>query len=194
MPPGEHHIVQPNARGVDAELRLVYFVVVVLIVLERVGAEDDAIVKCAANRELVTYDVPLSFCTVEEQVLAEVVDEANELHPPGLSIIPQCLRSFEEMGQLRLLGVWVTFIDKCVQLLERFPDSHLSTRLATKFLPCFLVEGRRLKSVLLSIEGFHAVTGVVELPEGDGIFLLVEFGLLVDVVLTLVNVHMVDVV
>ena len=64
--PGEHYVVQPNTRRVDAELCVVNIVIVVLVVLKRISSKDDSLVECAANREGVPDDVPLPIGSEEE--------------------------------------------------------------------------------------------------------------------------------
>lgn len=196
--PGEHNIIQADSGGINAKLCLVNIVVVVFIVLERIFSKNDSIVERTADREGVSNDIPLPTCTEEEQKFAEVMDEANQLHPARLPIFSQSLRSLEEMSQLGLLSVRVTFVHECIQLLKRFPDRHFGSRLTVEVLPCLQVESCSLESMLLSIERLHTVACIVELPKCGGIFVLVELRLLVDVVIVslapFVGVDMVDIV
>jgi hypothetical protein len=85
MSPRQHDVVHSAARYVDAMLGAVDVVIVVGITLEGVGV-DDALVEGAADRECVADNVPLALGVVEEEQLAQVVDQADELEPAGLAV------------------------------------------------------------------------------------------------------------
>jgi hypothetical protein len=85
MAPGEHHVIHTAARLVDGILCAVYWVSIVGIVDEGVQV-DDALVEGAANGKGVADNVPLALGAVEEEELAEVMNESGQLHPSRFSI------------------------------------------------------------------------------------------------------------
>lgn len=77
MAPREHDVVQAAAPRVDTELGGVGGVIGVLVLLEGLGTEDDAIIEGTADGEGVADNIPLALGIMEEEKLAKVVDETD---------------------------------------------------------------------------------------------------------------------
>lgn len=97
--PGQHDVVHTAAGHVDAVLSAVDLVVVVGVALEGVGV-DDALVEGATDGECVADDVPLALGIVEEEKLAQVVDQTDELEPAGLAVAANGFCGLEKVVDL----------------------------------------------------------------------------------------------
>lgn len=181
--PREHDIVQSAARRVDTELGAVDGVVIVRVVLEGLGAVDDAVIETKTDGESVTNDIPLALCVEEVEQLAQVVDEAGQLHPAGLAVAADSFCGLEEVLDLGEAGVWVGLVDEGVEFLHGFPDGHLGAGLGVEHVAGFEVVGHCLLGVLLLVEVLDAVTGVFVLAELGLVLVLVELGLFVETLL-----------
>lgn len=165
----------------------------VLIVPERVLSENNPIIEGTSNRESVTDDIPLTLCTKEEQQFSQVVDQTNELHPPWLAVLANCLSRLEEMGHLGFLSVRITLVDESVELFHRLPNGHVGTSLVVEVVPGFQIVSHGLEGVLLGVEVFDAVAGIVEFAKVRLVFGLVEFRSLVDIFHCLLGVCLQDI-
>lgn len=182
--PAQHDIVHATARCVDTVLGAVDLILVVWVVLESVGVDDLGGVG-AADRECVANYVPLALGVVEEKELAEVVNKTYKLEPTRLSIAANGFGRLEEMLDLREGGVWVGFVDECVELLHCFPDGHLCACLGVEGVARLEIVADGLLLVLLAVEVLHAVACFFVLAELGLVLLSIEFGFLVDVLLFL---------
>lgn len=182
--PAEHDVVEADTRRVDAELGAVDGVVVVRVALEGLRV-DAALVKGAADGERVADAVPLALreAVPEQHQLAQVVDQARQLHPAGLAVPAHRLGALQQVVDLAQLRVRVALVDERVQLLHRLPDGHLGPhpRRALEPQAGLQVVGHRLLLVLLPVEVLDAVARLLVLPELGLVFLAVELGLLIEV-------------
>ena len=192
--PGEHDVVEAAAGAVDAELGAVDLVAVVRVVLEGLGAVDDTVVKGAADGEGVTDNVPLAFGGEEIQQLAQVVDQARQLHPARLTVTTDGLGGLEQMLDLREGGVRVGLVDERVELLHRLPHRHLGVSLGAIVVAGLEIVGDRLLGVLLLVEVLDPIAGVLELSELSLVLVLIKLGLLVQAFLFQVVLEDVDIV
>lgn len=164
--PRQHHVVHAAAGGVDAVLRAVHRVHRVRVQPETLRV-DDALVERAADGERVADDVPLALRVVEEQQLAQVVDEARELHPARLAVAPDRLGALQQVLDLAQRRVRVALVDQRVELLHGLPDRHLLARPRRRVeaVARRQVVRHRLLLVLLAVEGLDALARLVVLPE-----------------------------
>ena len=88
--PGEHDVVHPTARSVDAVLGAVDLVAIIWVVLEGTR-QDDTVIECTSDGKSIADDIPLSLGAIKEKKLAQVVDQAGKLHPSWLAISPNSL-------------------------------------------------------------------------------------------------------
>jgi hypothetical protein len=182
--PAQHNVIKSAARQVDAMLCTVDFVVEVGVVLECIRV-DDTLVKGTAHRECVADHVPLTLCVVEEEKLAQVVDETDELHPARLAVPADGFGGLEEVIDLGEGCIRVGLVNECVELLHGLPDSHLGASLAMEVVAGAQIVGYGLLLVLLAVEVLDAVACFFILTELSLVLLCVEFRLLVDVLLLL---------
>ena len=61
----------------------------------------------------------------EAKNLAEIVHEAGEDHPAGLSVPSDLLGGLEQVLQLGHVRVGITVVDQLVEVFGSFPDAHL---------------------------------------------------------------------
>lgn len=190
--PADHDILQSTTRRVNSIFGAIHLVVIVLIVFERLVAENDPVIKGATDREGVANNVPLSFSPEEEQQLSKIVNQPHKLHPSGLSFVANRLGRLQQVRHLRLRGIGITFVDEGVQLFHCFPDCHMGTSLVLEIVACFQVVCHSLESVLLGIEILHLITSILELTEPLFIFGFVEFGFFIET-FVLLQIRLVDV-
>lgn len=180
--PAEHDVVEADAGRVDAELGAVDGVVVVRVALEGVRV-DAALVEAAADGEGVADAVPLALreAVPEEHQLAQVVDQARQLHPARLAVAPHRLGALQQVVDLPQLRVRVALVDERVQLLHRLPDGHLGAhpRCAVEPQTRRQVVCHRLLLVLLPVEVLYPVACRIVVPELCLVLLAVELGLIV---------------
>ena len=157
--PAEHDPVHPAVRPVDATRGVVRRVDLVRVVGEGGAAVDDALVERTADRKSVAHDVPLAPRVEEVEQLAQVVDQAGELHPAGLAVAADGLGGLEEVLDLRQRGVRVGLVDQGIEPLHRVPDGHPGAGFAVEELARVSVVGYCLLRVLFAVEGFDAVIG-----------------------------------
>lgn len=100
MSPTQQDIVQPTVRPVHSILGRVHRVLGVWVVLERLRV-NDLVRELAPHDESVSNDVPLALGSKEEQEFSQIVNEPGNLHPFGLSILPNGLRSLQQVLNLR---------------------------------------------------------------------------------------------
>ncbi|PNY27089.1 hypothetical protein TCAP_02983 [Tolypocladium capitatum] len=167
--PAEHHIVEAAAGAVDAEPGAVDGVVDVRVVGKGAG-QDDALVKGAADGERIPDDVPLALgleLREEEHQLAQVVDEARDLHPPRLAVAADGLGGLQQVLNLRERRVRVRLVDERVELLHGLPDGHLGPGAGgvAEAVASGEVVRHSLLLVLLLVKGLDAVAGVLVLAE-----------------------------
>jgi hypothetical protein len=112
----------------------------------------------------------------EEQELAQIVDQASELHPAWTAVTTHGLGGLQKMFDLTEFGVWVGFVDQGVQAFDGFPDGHLSSGLVVEIISGFEVIGHCLFGVLLLVEVLHSVTSILVLAELSLVFLCIELG------------------
>lgn len=196
MTPREHDVVKSTSRGVDTSLGAVDRVLKILVVLEGLCSKDDPVIEGAANRERITDNVPLSLSAVEEEKLAKVMNETNELHPARLAIFAKSFSSLKQMRHLRLLSVWVALVDKGVELLHGIPDTHIGTGLVVEFVSSLEVKGNSLESVLLGVEFLYAILCFIELSEGGLVLCMAKLRGIIKtaLLLALEHVDLIDVV
>jgi hypothetical protein len=100
MSPTQQDVVQSTVWPVDPVLGRVHGVLQVWIVLERLRV-NDLVRELAADDESVANDVPLALGSKEEQEFSQVVNEPCDLHPFGLSVPSDGLRSLQQVLDLR---------------------------------------------------------------------------------------------
>lgn len=191
--PGKHDLVQTTAGAVNSELSAIDVVAVVRVLLEGLGAVDDAVIESETDGEGVADDVPLALCVEEVEQLAQVVDETGELHPAGLAIAADGLGGLEKVLDLGEAGVGVGLVNEGVELLHGLPDGHLGAGLGVKGVAGLQVVSNSLLGVLLLVEVLDTVAGVLVLTELGLVLVLVEFRFGVDILVVLLNVLLEDV-
>src|SRR3954453_11497190 len=68
--PSKHNILQPTPRRINAVLRTINRIVIILIILERLLAKDNPLIKGTTNSECITNNIPLPPSTEEEEQFA----------------------------------------------------------------------------------------------------------------------------
>lgn len=178
--PAEHDIIHAAARTVDAVFGAVDGVFAVRVVLE-CARVDDGVVEAAADGEGVPDDVPLPLGVVEEEEFAEIVDQAGELEPLGLSVSANGLGGLEQVLDLTERCVGVGFVDEGVEFFHGLPDGHFGTCLGFEVVACFEVVGNGLLLVLLPVEVLDTVACIFVLSELGLVLVGVELRLFVNV-------------
>lgn len=181
--PAEHDVVEAASLGVDAELGAVHGVSRVRVGGKRLG-EDDALVKGAADGEGVADNVPLALrleVFKEDHELAQVVDEAGDLHPARLAVAADGLGRLQEVLNLGERRVRVRLVDERVELLHGFPDGHFGPDAGRRVEAVARGEvvGYRLLLVLLLVKVLDAVARRLVLAERVLVLGGVELRLLV---------------
>ena len=85
MSPRQHDIVHTTARLIDAIRGVVLRVVVIRVPLHGLRV-NDLVAEGTADGEGIAHDIPLAGSTIEEEKLAEIVDQTGDLHPAGLAV------------------------------------------------------------------------------------------------------------
>jgi len=178
--PAQHDIVQAAAGWINPVFGAVDLVPTVGIVGERARV-DDALIEPAADRESVAHYIPLAPGVVEEEELAQIVDQTRQLEPFGLAISADCLGGLQEMLDLAERRVRIGFIDQRIELLHRLPNCHARPRLGVEVIAGFEVVCDRLLRVLLTVEILDSVAGFFVLPKLGLVLVGVELRLLIDV-------------
>ena len=122
VPPGEVHIPQTAALLIHTTPRLEAGIGHVGILAEELGV-DDPLAVATADRKRVAHHRPLRLAKQTEH-LAEVVQEACQHKPVGMSRRPDRLGRLQEVVDLREIDVGVGVIHQRVEVFQRLKHAH----------------------------------------------------------------------
>lgn len=180
MAPAEHDIVESTALGIDAILGRVDRIIDIRVRSKRLG-KDNALIERTPHGKCIAHNVPLALrlqLGEEKHQLAQIVDEAGNLHPAGLAVATNRLGGLQEVLDLGQAGVGVRFVDEGVELLHGLPDGHFGadTGRRVEAVAGREVVGDGLLGVLLGVEVLDAVACGFVLAEVGLVLGGVEFG------------------